>query len=52
MPLWINREAGLSSAVFGGKQSYDYWKYVFETGKTPEGTPVLLKGLSLDDLLA
>jgi hypothetical protein len=52
LPLWINRDLGLSSAVFGGKQSYDYWKCVFETGKTPQGVSVLPKGLTLDNLLS
>ncbi|MBS7635810.1 HNH endonuclease [Candidatus Bathyarchaeota archaeon] len=51
MPLWINRDTGLSSAIFGGKQSYDYWKTLFDTGKTPQGVAVLPKGLSLDELL-
>jgi hypothetical protein len=51
LPLWINSDPGLSSAVFGGKQSYEYWKHVFETGKTPQGVDVLPMGLTLDDLL-
>jgi hypothetical protein len=52
LPVWINRDPGLSSAVFGGKQSYDFWKCIFETGNTPQGVKVLPKGLTLDELLS
>ncbi|MBC7292818.1 MAG: HNH endonuclease, partial [Thermoleophilia bacterium] len=52
LPIWINRDPVVSSAVFGGKQTHDYWKHVFETGCAPSGTKVLAKGLNLDDLLA
>jgi hypothetical protein len=45
MPLWVNRE--LSSSVFGGKQNYDYWQTVFESGKTPQGQQVLPSGINL-----
>jgi hypothetical protein len=39
MPLWVNHELSLS--VFGGKQNYQYWESVFESGKTPQGQQVL-----------
>jgi len=51
LPIWINKDATISSAVFGGKQNYDYWKTIFETGKTSSGQQVLVKPLNLDDLL-
>ena len=51
LPLWVNKDPGLSSALFGGKQTYDFWKCIFDTGKTPNGVEVLSKGLSLDELL-
>jgi len=43
--MWIDRDPGLFSAVFGGKQGYDFWKCVFETGKNPHGVS-LPKGLT------
>jgi hypothetical protein len=33
LPLWVNRD--MSATVFGGKQNSDFWRTVFETGKTP-----------------
>ncbi|MCL6481035.1 MAG: hypothetical protein K6U02_04850 [Firmicutes bacterium] len=51
LPIWINKDATISSAVFGGKQTYDFWKHIFDTGTTPGGLRVLAKPLSLSDLL-
>lgn len=51
LPVWINRDATISSAVFGGKQTYDFWKHIFDTGSTPGGVKVLAAGLNLDKLL-
>ena len=45
LPLWVNRE--LASTIFGGKQNYEYWQTIFETGKTPQGYQVLVKPLDL-----
>lgn len=45
LPLWVNRELSLS--VFGGKQNYEYWQTVFESGKTPQGQQVLVNGINL-----
>ncbi len=52
LPIWINRDATVSSAVFGGKQTYDFWKHVFDTGMTPSELRVLAEGLNLDSLLS
>jgi len=35
-------DKNLSSTVFGAKQNRDFWKRVFETGKTQSGARVLL----------
>lgn len=51
LPIWVNKDATVSSAVFGGKQNYDYWKTIFDSGLTPSGQQVLVKPLNLDDLL-
>jgi hypothetical protein len=45
MPLWVNRDLSLS--VFGGKQNYEYWQKIFESGKTPQGQTVLPSGINL-----
>jgi hypothetical protein len=50
LPLWVNHS--LSSPVFGGKQNYDFWKIIFETGKTQTGLQVLAKPLNLDALIS
>jgi len=49
LPLWVNKE--LSSTVFGGKQNYEYWQTIFETGKTHQGFYVLAKPLNLMDMI-
>ncbi len=49
LPLWVNKS--LSTSVFGGKQDYDYWKTIFETGRSREGQQILAKPLNLDDLI-
>lgn len=51
LPIWINKDAIVSSSVFGGKQPYDFWRIIFDTGSTSSGQPVLAKPLNLDDLL-
>lgn len=45
LPLWINRN--LSQTVFGGKQNYDFWQKIFETGKTPQGQQAMPAGINL-----
>ena len=49
LPLWMNRD--LSLTIFGGKQNYEFWQTVFETGKTPQGFPVLAKPLDLMEMI-
>ncbi len=49
LPLWVNRE--LASTIFGGKQNYEYWQTIFETGKTPQGFQVLAEPLDLMDMI-
>jgi hypothetical protein len=49
LSVWKNR--ALATSVFGGKQNYDYWHTIFESGKTPSGFQVLPQGINLDELL-
>lgn len=49
LSIWKNK--ALATTVFGGKQNYDYWHIIFESGKSPQGLQVLPQGINLDDLL-
>lgn len=49
MPVWVNKE--LSATVFGGKQNYDYWRMIFETGRSPQELQVLPEPLNLMDMV-
>ena len=49
MPLWVNSE--LSETVFGGKQTNNFWKAVFETGHTPQGMAVLVHPINLIEMI-
>ena len=49
LPLWKDRS--MSSTIFGGKNNYDFWKTVFATGKTPDGTPVLTKPINVAEMI-
>jgi len=49
LPLWVNKE--LASTIFGGKQNYEYWQTIFETGKTPQGFQVLPAPINLMEMI-
>jgi hypothetical protein len=49
LPLWANRDLSLS--VFGGKQNYEFWQTVFESGRTPQGQQVLPGGINLMEMI-
>ncbi len=49
LPVWKDR--GMSSTIFGGKNNYDFWKHVFETGSTPAGVRVLAKPLNVTEMI-
>jgi HNH endonuclease len=42
LPVWVNRD--LSATVFGGKQNYEFWQTIFESGKTPQEQAVIASG--------
>jgi hypothetical protein len=50
LPLWQDRT--LSASVFGGKQTYDWWRLTLSTGTSPSGQKVLARGIGLKDLIA
>ncbi len=41
----------MSATIFGEKNTYDYWKSIFQTGKTPEETAVLASPLNVSDMI-
>ena len=49
LPVWVNTELSLS--VFGGKQTYEYWQTIFETGKSPQNQQILPEPLNLMDMI-
>lgn len=49
LPLWINKEA--SATVFGGKNTYQFWELIFETGQSPAGHKVMPSGLNVVDMI-
>ena len=50
LPLWVN--TSLSSTVFGGKQTYDYWRTIFASGRTPSNQIVMAEPIHLMKLIA
>jgi len=49
LPLWKDRS--MASTIFSGKNNYDFWKNIFETGKTTDGVSVLLKPLNFVEMI-
>ncbi len=50
LPIWVNKS--LSNTIFGGKRNYDFWKHVFETGRTIDGVPVLTNPIRWIDMIS
>lgn len=49
LPLWKDRS--MANTVFSGKNNYDYWKVIFETGKSVDGAIVLANPLNFMDMI-
>jgi len=49
LPLWKDRT--MAGTIFAGKRNYDYWKEVFEKGKSPDGAEVLAKPLNFIEMI-
>ena len=49
LPLWKDR--GMASTIFAGKNTYDYWKTIFETSKSLDGAQVLAKPLNFMEMI-
>jgi hypothetical protein len=49
LPLW--RDRSMAGTIFSGKKNYDYWRHIFEQGKTPDNVPVLAKPLNYIEMI-
>jgi len=49
LPIWKDRS--MAATIFGGKNNYDYWRCIFSTGSTPEGTSVLAKPINVTEMI-
>ena len=49
LPVWKDRS--MAATIFGGKNKYDFWKIIFQTGKTSDGTQVLVVPLNVADMI-
>jgi HNH endonuclease len=49
LPCWVDKS--LSTTVFGAKQNRDYWRTVFQSGKTPTGVRVLAKPIDINEMI-
>jgi hypothetical protein len=49
LPLWKDR--GMAGTIFAGKKNYDYWRQIFEHGKTLDNVPVLAKPINYVEMI-
>ncbi len=49
LPLWKDRS--MASTIFSGKNNYDYWKEIFETGNSLDGAVVLSSPLNFIEMI-
>lgn len=49
LAIWKDRS--MASTIFGGKNNYDFWRTAFSTGKTPDGTQVLVEPLNVANMI-
>ena len=49
LPLW--RDRSMAPTVFAGKNTYDYWKEIFDTGSDVNGATVLARPLNFMEMI-
>lgn len=49
LPVWKDRS--MADTVFGSKRNYDYWKNIFNTGKSNDGATVLAQPINTTDMI-
>lgn len=40
----------MADTIFAGKNNYDYWKKIFETGTTPDGAAVSAQKIKIVEM--
>ncbi len=50
LPLWVNRN--LSTTVFGGKQTSEFWRTIFLDGTAPQDQQVLAAPLIIMEMIS
>jgi hypothetical protein len=49
LPLWKDRS--MAGTIFSGKRNYDYWKQIFEHGRTSDNVQVLAKPVNYVEMI-
>ncbi len=49
LPLWKDRS--MANTIFSGKNNYDYWKQIFDTGYSIDGAVVLANPLNFIEMI-
>ena len=49
LSIWVNID--LSNSIFGGKQNYEFWQSIFESGKTPNNVTVMQSGINVMQMI-
>ena len=49
LSIWVNKD--LSNSIFGGKQNYEFWQSIFESGKTPNNVEVMPNGINVMEMI-
>ena len=49
LPVW--RDRALASTIFSGKSNYNFWKTIFDTGKTTENVQVLAQPINYMEMI-
>ena len=49
LSIWVNKD--LSNSIFGGKQNYEFWQAIFESGKTHNNVEVMPNGINVMEMI-
>ena len=49
LSIWVNKD--LSNSIFGGKQNYEFWQSIFESGETPNGAEIMPTGINVMQMI-
>lgn len=49
LPLW--KDKGMAGTIFAGKKNYDFWKQIFENGRTTDNVLVLSRPINYVEMI-